>query len=86
MACAPQAWARVAPLAFLEASLGMQCDHKQREVRFVHPQLPYWLDEVHIRRLRLGTAYLDILLRRHANDVAVHVVERSGAVLVTVVN
>jgi glycogen debranching enzyme len=86
VACAPQAWASAAPLAFLRACLGLECDYRQREVRFVHPQLPDWLDEVQIRNLRLGTARLDVLLRRHANDVAVHVVERSGAVRVTVVN
>ncbi len=86
VACSPQAWASAAPLAFLEACLGLQCDHSEREVRFVLPRLPEWLDEVQIRHLRLGTAYLDILLRRHANDVAVHVVERSGAVRVAVVS
>ncbi|HLI09964.1 MAG TPA: amylo-alpha-1,6-glucosidase [Alphaproteobacteria bacterium] len=86
VACSPQAWASASPLAFLEACLGLQCEDAAREVRFERPMLPPFVDEVRIRRLRLGEAHVDVLLRRHQSDVAVNVIERSGDIRVVVVN
>ncbi len=86
VACAPQAWASAAPLAFLEACLGLRCDHARREIRFERPVLPDFIDEVWLRRLRLGDARVDILLRRHTADVGLNVLDRSGDVRVVVVN
>ena len=39
-----------------------------------------------VQRLQLGNASVDVLLRRHENDVAVNVLERHNAVRVVVVN
>ena len=86
VACSPQAWAAAAPLALLEASLGLRCDYARREIRFERPMLPEDIGELRIRRLRLGEASVDILLRRHASDVAVVVLDRRGDVRVVVVN
>jgi glycogen debranching enzyme len=85
VACSPQAWASAAPLALLEACLGLRCDHAKGEIRFEQPALPREIDEVRIRRLRLGDASVDVLLRRYAADVAVNVIERRGDVRVVVV-
>ncbi len=86
VACVPQAWASAAPLAFLEACLGLRCDHARREIRFERPMLPEFIDELCLRRLRLGDAEVDILLRRHTTDVGLNVLQRRGEVRVVVVN
>ncbi len=86
VACSPQAWAAAAPLALLAACLGLDCDHASGEVRFERPVLPSGIDEVRLRRLRLGNASVDVLLRRHASDVTVNVLERRGEVRVVVAN
>jgi glycogen debranching enzyme len=85
VACSPQAWASAAPLAFLEACLGLHCDHARREIRFDRPVLPAFLDEVRIRRLSLGDGHVDVLLKRHTSDVGINVLDRSGDVRVVVV-
>ncbi|HLJ21838.1 MAG TPA: amylo-alpha-1,6-glucosidase [Stellaceae bacterium] len=86
VACSPQAWAAAAPLALLEACLGLRCDYVRREIRFEQPMLPQDIGELRIRRLRLGEASVDVLLHRHASDVAVNVLARRGDVRVVVVN
>jgi glycogen debranching enzyme len=86
VACAPQAWASGAPLAFLEACLGLRCDGIRSEVRFERPTLPTFVDQVKIRRLRLGDAQLDLVLNRHAADVAVNVLARTGNIRVITEN
>src|SRR3546814_2381116 len=60
VACTPQAWATVTPLALLQASLGLDLDHHAGELRFDRPSLPDFLDELHIRNLRLGDSSADI--------------------------
>jgi glycogen debranching enzyme len=78
VACSPQAWAAGAPLAFLEASLGLHCDAARKELRFNRPALPDFVDQVRVSRLRLADARVDLLASRHANDVAINVLERHG--------
>ena len=85
VACAPQAWASAAPFALIAAALGMECDALAGEVRFRHPILPGFLDELVIRNLGLGDARLDLLFRRHASDVAVNVLSREGDARVSVI-
>jgi glycogen debranching enzyme len=86
VACSPQAWAAAAPLALLEACLGLRCDHARGEIRFERPMLPRGIDELRIRQLRLNGASVDVLLRRHETDVAVNVLARRGDLRVVVVN
>ena len=86
VACSPQAWAAAAPLALLEACLGLRCDHANGEIRFERPMLPQDIHELRIRRLRLADASVDLLLRRHESDVAVNVIERHNALRVVIVN
>ncbi|HEV2561043.1 MAG TPA: amylo-alpha-1,6-glucosidase [Rhizomicrobium sp.] len=86
VACMPQAWASAAPFSFLEAALGLSCDFARREIRFDHPRLPHFIDEVCIRRLKLGDAHIAVRLARHNGNVALNVLEREGDVRVVVVN
>src|SRR5690348_10588601 len=86
VACSPQAWASATPLALVEACLGLHCDSVRGEVRFENPILPRDVDELRLRRVRIGDGEVDLLLRRHASDVAVNVLRRHGDIRVIVVN
>ena len=83
-ACSPQAWAAAALPACLGASLGLDIEAEPPRIRLVHPRLPAALDWVRLRGLEVGTARVDLLLRRHDQDVAVNVLERTGEVEVQV--
>jgi glycogen debranching enzyme len=85
VACAPQAWASATPFTLLEASLGLEFDYGNREVRLRNPSLPAFLDEVVVRNLRLGESTVDLRVRRHERDVAVDIPRREGDIQVSVV-
>jgi glycogen debranching enzyme len=78
VACAPQAWASAAPLALLQACLGLDFDFQSEQVCFLRPALPDFLDRVIIRSLSVGASQVDVLLQRHASDVSVNVLRRVG--------
>ena len=85
VACSPQAWAAAAPLALLQASLGLGFDVPGRAIVLHHPRLPRFIDEMWLRGLSLDSnASVDLLLRRHGDDVAVNVLRREGDVAVDV--
>ena len=78
VACSPQAWASAAPLALLQACLGLDFDFQTGQVCFLRPALPDFLDRVIIRSLKVGSSEVDILLQRYASDVSVNVLRRVG--------
>ena len=78
VACSPQAWASAAPLAFLQACLGLGFDPAGERVRFRQPRLPEFLDHVVIRNLRIGASRFDVMLRRYGSEVSVNVLDRAG--------
>jgi glycogen debranching enzyme len=80
VACAPQAWAAGAVFMLLQACLGLTLDAPRREIRFLHPLLPPFLDRLRITGLRVGEAVVDLLVDRHAFDVGVNVLRREGDV------
>ena len=84
VACSPQAWSSAAPLALLQACLGLEFDLESEQVCFRRPTLPDFLDRVVIRSLRVGESQVDILLRRYASDVSVNVLRRVGSAEVMV--
>ena len=86
VACSPQAWASATPFALLAASLGLEFDPQAGEIRMRNPHLPASLDEVVLRRLRLGQASLDVKIRRHKGDVSVEVLEGHGAVQLAILH
>ncbi|HEX2735743.1 MAG TPA: amylo-alpha-1,6-glucosidase [Polyangiaceae bacterium] len=79
VACAPQAWASGSVFLLFQACLGLGIDAPHRTVRFSNPQLPAGLDWIELRNLQVGDAALDVCLQRHANDVGVTVLRRSGS-------
>lgn len=80
VACAPQAWAAAAPLALLQATLGLGFDLGRRRVCFDQPHLPRWLDEVTINSLSVGGETLDVSIRRVGEEAAVSVLRRDNAI------
>ena len=86
VACSPQAWASGALLLMLQASLGLEFDPAQNEIRFRDPRLPSFLDSVLLRNLRLGESSVDVMAYRHAEKVSVEVVRAEGPSCVSVVD
>lgn len=84
VACSPQAWASASVLALLQATLGLQLSDADREISFYRPALPGFLEQLHLRNLRLRQGSADVLLRRHGNDIAVTQTRREGDVAVVV--
>lgn len=86
VACSPQAWAATAPLAMLQAALGLNFDTEQLYVSFEQPALPEFLDEVTFRNLSVGEGSIDVSLRRSGSRVAVDVLECGDAIRVLTTN
>jgi glycogen debranching enzyme len=85
VACSPQAWAAATPFALLQAALGLEFRPDQGQILLRNPFLPEFLDEVLVRNLRLGRSSVDLCVRRHGTDVALHVFGKSGQIQVTTV-
>ena len=80
VACNPQAWAAGSAFMALQACLGLSIIASERKVIFHHPILPRFVDEMQIKNLKVGTASVDLLLRRHDLDVGITVIRREGQV------
>ncbi len=78
VACQPQAWASVVPFALLEACLGIGIHHDRREIVFRNPQLPKFLEEVHICGLAVNDAAADLRFSRRGANTEVAVLARRG--------
>jgi glycogen debranching enzyme len=85
VACAPQAWAAATPFALLQACVWPEFDPAAREIRFVRPRLPEFIDELRVNGLALNDAKVDLQLRRSNGDVVVHVLSRRGDVRVVTI-
>ena len=85
VACSPQAWASATPFTLLEASLGLEFDPANNEIRLRNPRLPDFIDDVLLRNLQLGDARADLRVRRVKNEVALDVVRSRGKMQVSIV-
>jgi glycogen debranching enzyme len=80
VACAPQAWSAAAVFLLVQACLGLKAQATEGRLSFCYPLLPAFLEDVHIRNLRVGEATVDLLLLRHGQDVGINVLRREGKV------
>jgi glycogen debranching enzyme len=80
VACSPQAWSAGAIFMLLQATLGLEVDAIDRQVRFRHARLPTFLDELRIEGLRVGDARIDLALQRQPQGVGINILEREGTV------
>ena len=85
VACSPQAWAAGTPLLLLQSSLGLEFNPDRNEILLRKPQLPPFLEEVTLRNLRLGQSTVDLLLRKHGDDVSLQVLRNEGQIIVSAV-
>ena len=82
VACSPQAWAAGTPLLLLQSSLGLEFDPDRNEILLRKPRLPAFLEEVTMRSLRLGPSTVDLMLRRHGEQVSLQVLRNEGQIRV----
>jgi hypothetical protein len=59
--------------------LGVSLDPAACLVCLTWPMMPAWLDELRVENLPLGQARVDLLFRRHINDVALNVLREGRA-------
>jgi glycogen debranching enzyme len=85
VACSPQAWAAGTPLMLLQASLGLEFDPDRKEILLRDPRLPQFIEEVTLRNLRLGQSTMDLIVRRHDDDVSLQVLRNEGQIRVAAV-
>ncbi len=85
VACTPQAWASATPFTLLEASLGLQFDPFNGEIRLCNPALPPFVDEVILRNLQLGASHVDLRVRRHGDTVSLDTPRITGDIRVSIV-
>ena len=62
----------------LQAILGLAPNATEGELRVVRPQLPYWLEEVEVRGLRVGDGSVDLLYEMQQGQTRVSVVSSQG--------
>ena len=84
VACVPQAWSAAAPLALLQACLGISFDPANRTVAFDRPVMPGFTDRITLRGLSVGGARIDVVLQGHYESVSATVLSRSGDIRATV--
>jgi len=78
VACQPQAWAAGTFPLLLQAMLGLAVNAVNNEVHVVRPRLPYWLEEVEVRGLRVGDSSVDLLYQRRRGRTVVSVLAKRG--------
>jgi hypothetical protein len=68
----------VTPFALIQACLGLEIDDAAAKLRLRKPRLPHFLDWMAVKRLQVGAASVDLMLRRHDSSVAVNLLARNG--------
>lgn len=67
----------------LEAQLGVEISPKERRVRFMHPYLPEFLNDLRIENLPIGQGLFDLVLRRkETGGIVVELAKSEGYVTV----
>lgn len=85
-ACSPQAWAAGSVFQLLQAALGLSFSLEPPQLRFYHPRLPDYLQQLEIRRLPVANGEVDLVLHRHPSDVGVQVLRKKGDFEIAVVS
>jgi hypothetical protein len=60
-------------------------DAQRGEIRLRNPRLPAFLNEVVIRDLQLGASSVDLVVRRHGDEVSLEVLRTRGQIQVSIV-
>ncbi len=78
VSCSPQAWASGAMFLMLSSVLGIHPSAPRKELNIVNPQLPEWLDHVHMRNLRIGRSRVGLDFSRRGDRTFCNVVDVEG--------
>lgn len=78
VACRPQGWAAGAIPMLIHAILGLRADAPQAVLHVVRPSLPYWLNTVEVRGLRVGRGRADLRFRRDGQRTRVELLDIDG--------
>jgi glycogen debranching enzyme len=84
VACAPQAWASGAAFLLLQACLGLRIQALEGRICLSRPCLPEYLQFVRLSNLNVRGEFVDLLLKRRARRVEVHVTRQDADVEVVV--
>jgi glycogen debranching enzyme len=86
VACAPQAWASAAPLAVLQACLGLTFEPAAKRVILRDPVLPASVETIVLRNIEVGDAAIDFLLQRsNGAGVSLRVLRNDDQVEISIV-
>lgn len=86
VACRPQSWAAGSIPLILQAILGLCPDAPRGDLLIVRPHLPYWLEQVQVRNLRVGSGSVDLLYEQRNRRTQVAVLNATAGLRVSVVN
>ena len=78
VSCSPQAWASGAMFLILSSVLGIRPSAPRKELNIVNPQLPDWLDFLHVRNLRVGQTRVGLDFTRRGARTFCNVVDMEG--------
>jgi glycogen debranching enzyme len=78
VSCSPQAWASGAMILMLMSVLGIRPSAPRKELSIVNPTLPAWLDDLHIRNLRVGHSRVGLDFTRRGERTFCNVVDVEG--------
>jgi glycogen debranching enzyme len=78
VACSPQTWASASVYLLLLSCLGLSVEGDPPKVRLRGPHLPAMLETVKIKNLEVGSGRMDIVFKRHGQDVSFQVTRKSG--------
>jgi glycogen debranching enzyme len=78
VSCSPQAWASGALFLILTSVLGIRPSAQRKELNIINPQLPSWLEHLHIRNLKIGNSRVGLDFSRRDQRTFCNVVDITG--------
>ncbi len=78
VSCSPQAWASGAIFLMLSSVLGLRPSAPRKELNIINPELPDWLEHLHIRKLRVGSSRVGLDFSRRGDRTFCNVVDVEG--------
>ncbi len=78
VSCSPQAWASGTFFLLLTSVLGIRPSAPRKELTIVNPQLPEFLDELHLRNLQIGKSRVGLDFTRRGDRTFCNVVDVEG--------
>jgi glycogen debranching enzyme len=78
VSCSPQAWGSGVWFLLLTSVLGIRPSAQRKELNIVNPELPEWIDHLHIRNLRIGNSRVGLDFTRRGERTFCNVVDIEG--------